>query len=163
MRARTQHSFQYQYFLSKMNAHKMHIYQAQYSARCYTVVKHAVHGRLQTRPQSIRNWSKQLGKCCVWSWLLQTVSEMNPESRRETSTKSSPRNQLYVSFLQLLMRLVQQGLPLAHWSVQPHRTLQHNYELTMAKKLCLSPANEIKLMLTSSLFCCLTSGFCISW
>ena len=34
----------------------------------------AVHGRLQTWPQSMRNWSKQLGRCCEWSCCRRRVN-----------------------------------------------------------------------------------------
>ena len=45
----------------------------------------AVHGRLQMRPQSMRNnWSKQLGRSCKWSCPLEMDSERrNQESRHE--------------------------------------------------------------------------------
>ena len=39
----------------------------------------AVHRRLQTSPQSMRNWSKQLGRCCDWSCTLETDSERRNE------------------------------------------------------------------------------------
>ena len=39
----------------------------------------AVHRRLQTWPQSMRNWSKQLGRCCDWSCSLETDSERRNE------------------------------------------------------------------------------------
>ena len=108
-----------------------------------TGVRKVGRGRLQTWPQSMRNWFKQLW-CCVWSWPVEADSERrNSEGRGEMSTESwweacLPQKQLYFAFLLLLMRLVQQGLPLTHWPAQPHKKMQHHYELIRAHKLCLS-------------------------
>ena len=64
----------------------------------------AVQGSKQTWPQSIRNLSKQLERCCVWSCLLEMESERsNRKNRRERSPVSwgerLPQKQLHHVFL----------------------------------------------------------------
>ena len=64
----------------------------------------AVKGSKQTWPQSMRNLSKQLDRCCVWSCLLEMESERSTrKNRRERSPESwgarLPQKQLHHVFL----------------------------------------------------------------